>query len=130
MLPMPVRLIESHPYVEAASGRVALVRGPILYCAEQIDQAGLDLRDVRLVAGRGLEPQVEPGAGPLAGLARVSIEATVAPLDPGWDGRLYRTWRQTEQLGEQRVRLTLIPYYAWANRDPGRMMVWLRAGDG
>jgi len=125
--PMPVRLIEAYPYVEAASGRVAVMRGPILYCAEQVDHPGLDLRDVRLNEGAGTAPLVEPGARSLAGLPLLRVEATIASPDAGWDGRLYRTRRHPERLVEQRVRLTLVPYHAWANRDPGPMLVWLRA---
>ena len=45
-LPMDVRIVEAHPYVAENVGKVAVFRGPILYCAEQTDNPGIDPRDV------------------------------------------------------------------------------------
>ena len=48
-LPMPPRLMEAHPYVTDAAGRVALARGPLLYCVEAVDHPEIaDLRDLRI----------------------------------------------------------------------------------
>ena len=48
-LPMPVRMIEAHPFVEEARNQVAVVRGPIVYCLESIDlPANIRLLDVLL----------------------------------------------------------------------------------
>ena len=47
-LPMLVRRIECHPYVTENTGHIALMRGPLLYCAEQIDNPSVDLRDLIL----------------------------------------------------------------------------------
>ncbi|MEJ7815303.1 MAG: hypothetical protein WKF53_09010 [Rubrobacter sp.] len=47
-LPIPVRRVECHPYVTENTGRVALMRGPLLYCVEQADNLGVDLRDLVL----------------------------------------------------------------------------------
>ncbi len=125
--PMPVRLIEAHPHVGAADGRVAVMRGPILYCAEQTDNTAFDLRDARLIAD--VEIRVEQGDGPLAELPILRAEALVDTPDADWDGRLYRTRRTPSDVSVRRSALTLVPYFAWANREPGRMIVWVRVGE-
>ncbi len=126
-LPMPVRLIQAHPHVEFATGRIALMRGPVLYCAEQVDNPGIDLRDVQLTTSDTV--QVVSGAGTLSGLPLLQAEAMLHPPDRDWDGRLYRTVRPGEQPAERTTPLALVPYFAWANRDPGWMTVWLRASE-
>ena len=122
--PMPVRLIEAHPYVEAASSRVAVMRGPILYCAEQVDNPGFDPRDARLIADAAI--RVEEGGGPLTGLTILRADAMIDPPDSDWNRRLYRAWQSPSNPSARRSSLTLVPYFAWANRDPGRMSVWVR----
>src|SRR3712207_5880225 len=47
-LPMPVRVVQAHPYVTENTNQVALMRGPLLYCLEAIDHAGLDLCAITL----------------------------------------------------------------------------------
>ena len=125
-LPMPVRRIECHPYVAENRGRVALARGPILFCLEGIDHPEIDLRDLVLPAGPELSAAFRPdllnGVVTLGGNAQVA-----APADP-WSGRLYRAARgQAATQAARPVPLTAVPYYAWANREPGRLQVWLRA---
>ena len=125
-LPMPVRRVEAHPHVTENTGRVALMRGPLLYCVEQADNPEIDPRDLVLPAGEDFLdrffPELLGGVSVLEGRAR-----TDAP-DKEWDGRLYRTARTTAG-GENgnAVRITAVPYYAWANREPGAMQVWLWA---
>jgi DUF1680 family protein len=51
----------------------------------------------------------------------------VVPPDEEWAGRLYRSARpQSAVPAGQPVGLRAVPYYAWANREPGAMRVWLR----
>ena len=52
--------------------------------------------------------------------------ASAAPPDADWEGRLYREAEGVRQGDGEPVRLTAIPYFAWANREAGRMQVWLR----
>jgi DUF1680 family protein len=123
-LPMPVRRVECHPYVTENTGRVALMRGPLLYCAEQADNPGVDLRDLLL---ESKEPSVRFEPDLLGGVAVVQGEVRSAAPGEGWEDRLYRTVRPRE--GDKRTvatRVAAVPYYAWANRDPGAMRVWLR----
>ena len=122
--PMPVRRVECHPHVTENTGRVALMRGPLLYCAETIDNPGVDLRDLTL---NEAEPSAFFDPDLLGGVIVIQAEAKAATPDDGWDDRLYR--RARENQGEERTRatrVTAIPYYAWANREPGAMRIWLR----
>lgn len=125
-LPMPVRRVACHPYAAENVGRVALCRGPLLYCLEGVDHPGLDLRDLWLPLDAPLTAEDRPDL--LGGVVTLHGRALAAPPDAGWAGRLYRTARpQPAASRGQAVPMTAIPYYAWANRQPGPMQVWLRS---
>ena len=125
-LPMPVRRIECHPYVTENTGRVALVRGPLLYCAEQTDNPGVDLRDLALDDAR-FAARFDPEM--LGGIVVLQAEARSVAPDDGWEDRLYRTVHPREGGAQTHATpVTAVPYYAWANREPGAMRVWLRDG--
>jgi DUF1680 family protein len=125
-LPMPVRRVECHPYVAENTGRVALMRGPLLYCVEQADNRDVDLRDLIL---DGAEPTVRFDHDLLGGVVVAHARAKAAAPDAGWEDRLYRTahTRQEDTQGKD-TRVTAVPYYTWANREPGAMRVWLTDG--
>ena len=125
-LPMPVRRVESHPHVAENAGRVALMRGPLLYCVEQADNPGLDLRDLVLPAGEDFQVRFRPDL--LGGVSTLEGRAGTEPPDGEWDGRLYRTVRnRPNDHRDYATRITAVPYYVWANREPGAMRVWLRS---
>jgi DUF1680 family protein len=124
-LPMPVRRVEAHPYVAEDAGRVALMRGPILYCVEGTDNPGLDPRDLVLPAGTGLSWEARPDL--LGDVVVLTGEAEVSPPDEGWEGRLYRTVpARRPPAPAAKTTFTAVPYHAWANREAGPMRVWLR----
>ena len=126
-LPMPVRRIESHPYVAENAGRVALGRGPLLYCVEAVDNPGLDPRDIVLPAAGTADAAFRSDL--LGGLVVLTVEAVASPPGVGWANRLYRPTQETPNaLSERWVTATAIPYHAWANREAGPMLVWLKAG--
>jgi len=100
-LPMPVRRVQSHPSVAENIGKVALERGPLVYCVEGIDHEG---KALDLVLSEDSEVYVEFDSNLLNGL--VAIKGKVL---------------QNENLRE----LTAIPYYAWSHRGVGEMAVWL-----
>jgi DUF1680 family protein len=110
-LPMPVRRIVAGDRVEADRGKVAWQCGPIVYCLEWPDNPGLDLRKLRLSDTTPLEAEFAPDllGGVVAVKGRAIVEDTLE------DGR----------VGESATDITAIPYYAWANRGPGQMAVWL-----
>ncbi|MEJ2209590.1 MAG: glycoside hydrolase family 127 protein [Anaerolineae bacterium] len=130
-LPMPVRRVEAHPYVSENVGRLALMRGPLLYCLEGADHPGLDLRDLVLPGDESLTAGYD--AGLLGGVVALRGQARLAPPDAAWEagdgpGRLYRTAKpSTPDGGGETVPLTAIPYYAWANREAGALQVWIRS---
>ena len=125
-LPMPARRVEAHPYVAENAGRVALMRGPILYCVEGADNPDTDPRDVVLPDKATLRGERRPDLP--GGVVALVAEAETSPPDKGWANRLYRTAasrRGGNPTGT--TTLTAIPYHVWANREPGPMRVWLRA---
>jgi DUF1680 family protein len=124
-LPMPVRRVESHPYVVENAGRVALRRGPLLYCLEHIDNPAAALDDIELPDEASFRTDVRPDL--LGGVVALTADARVsAPADP-WSTTLYRTAEPAvKAVRHERVSLMAIPYHAWANREPRPMRVWLR----
>ena len=123
-LPMPVRRVECHPYVAENDGRVALMRGPILYCVEQADNPSVDLRDLIL---EDSDLHVHFDRDLLGGVVALEAGAEVAAPDDGWEDRLYRTsYPRGNEIRSGATPLTAVPLYAWANREPGAMCVWLK----
>lgn len=98
-LAMPVERIEAHPRVVANRGRVAIQRGPIVYCLEAVDN-GFDVRTAVLAQDPQFETEFRPDL--LGGVVVVKATAN--------DGR----------------RLIAVPYHLWDHRDPGPMVVWVR----
>lgn len=118
-LPLDVRLHTADERVDAVRGCVAVARGPLLYAAEQADQpAGVAVGDLRLDPGACFTGT----AGPLAAVRLLrTTGAAVAPPEPGDDP--YPRYPRRRPL--RPAELTLVPYFAWANRGPGAMRVWL-----
>jgi uncharacterized protein len=117
-LAMPIERMAAHPRVREDAGRIALQRGPIVYCLEETDN-GADLANVVIPADSPMSAVFERD---LFGGVCV-IHGTAHRRDThGWDGQLYRPQR------DDRVPFTFraIPYCFWANRQPGEMRVWIR----
>jgi DUF1680 family protein len=124
-LPVKTRLVESHPYVLENSGRVAVLRGPLLYCAEGVDNPGIDLSQATF------EAEVQPSERSLAvqdeHLVALTLPVKDTPVGKDWEGRLYRPVDAGGEVATAHpYPLTFIPYFAWANRDAGPMQVWMR----
>ena len=111
VLPMPVRRVMANDAVTADRGRVALQRGPIVYTAEWIDNPKGKVRNLMLPDHSKLTAEWHPEL--LKGVTVVKARAVA--LQTNASG----TVEQVEQ------DFTAIPYYAWANRGRGQMMVWL-----
>ncbi|TYP78923.1 hypothetical protein BCM02_10138 [Paenibacillus methanolicus] len=118
-LPMPVEKVRAHPKVRENAGRMALQRGPIVYCVEQADN-GENLRDLRIPADAEWAWRYDEKL--LDGVVLLTGEGLRSNEDDTSDNWLYRTAPNTYHP----VRMTAIPYYAWANREPGEMLVWLQ----
>ncbi len=114
---MPVMRVYSHPDVRQNTGCVALQRGPIVYCIEEPDQEA-PVHRIVLPRHAEITEQFEPEL--LGGVVILRGEALVIE-DDGWEGLLYRT----NEPRYKQCRLMAIPYYTWANRQPGEMKVWI-----
>jgi DUF1680 family protein len=122
-LPMQPRLTAANPRVDALRGSLALERGPIVYCLEDADQEpGVDLLDVRLCDDPA---PVSQWQGDLLG-GVVMVEARGAVVTQGdWEAALYRPAGAVPAATPREVPLRAVPYFAWANRGPGAMRVWV-----
>ena len=123
-LPMRIRRMAAHPRVTDSVGRVALVRGPLLYCIEEADNHRGDVRDIVLDNARDLHPAWRPDV--LGGCVTISGTAELAPPDAGWSGTLYRETGTGPEMARETVTMEAIPYHLWANRGRGPMTVWIR----
>ena len=117
--PMKVRKLTSHPYVTSNRGQIALQRGPIIYCLENADNT-VDVR--KLVFSPHTEWTPEHRADLLGGVTVLKSEAQVQNLEE-WQMQLYG--EDPPLFTSETVSVTAIPYYAWANRKPGAMRVWI-----
>jgi DUF1680 family protein len=111
VLPMPVRRVLGHDKVAATSGRVALERGPVVYCAEAVDNGG-GVFNLVLPDDADLEARTRPDL--LGGVAVLAGRALA--LQASDDGRSVVTKEQD---------FVAVPYHAWAHRGDGAMAVWL-----
>jgi len=98
-LSMPVELVAADPRVRANIGKRAIQRGPLVYCAEEIDNKNLES-----VIGEGTRFKTVPGTGILDGMTLI-------------------------ETGSGSEKLTFIPYFSWNNREPGKMKVWINTKD-
>lgn len=105
-LPMPVRLTQAHPRVDAVRGCRAIERGPVVYAVEQTDLAdGMAVDDIRLVDDIADRLHAEHRSDLLGGCVVVTGDATTTDGDTG--------------------QFLAVPYCLWANREVGPMRVWL-----
>jgi hypothetical protein len=119
-LPMPVRLIVADPRVEFARNQVAVMRGPIVYCMESTDlPKGVRFEDIRLPRDAKWETRREPKL--LRGVTVLETDAVALPGHTG-SGKLYQELKPAKP---RKVRIRLIPYYAWNNRGEPKMTVWI-----
>jgi DUF1680 family protein len=107
---MQPRVVVANEKVEADQGRIAIERGPIVYCAEWPDN-DFDVRSVMMSRTPSFEVVSKPDM--LYGICQLQGNAQALSYDNA--GRL--------KVAD--VNLTLIPYYAWAHRGSGNMTVWL-----
>jgi hypothetical protein len=121
-LPMPIQRIAANPNVKANHGLLAIQRGPVVYCLEQCDQRDpIAAIFLPLVASL----RVYPEGSRLGNLTVVNAVNGVAGVveHENWRGSLYRP--NTPNRSYHFKPIKAIPYYAWDNRQPGPMKVWL-----
>jgi DUF1680 family protein len=122
-LPMDVRYIESHPFVDENFRRIAISRGPLLYCLETADNPNVSLPEIRI--NLFVQPEVENMPDLLGGITQLCLFGKIRPIDKDWSDKLYR-WIRSEktQTKDQEIEVLSVPYFAWANREPGAMAIW------
>lgn len=118
-LPMDIRLVRAHPQVRANAGKVALVRGPLVYALEGIDHEGGPLAALVLDKSIPLAARFDPE---LLGGAVVIEGGALREQEDGWEDVLYSAASKSAVP----VPLRAIPYYLWGNRGEGEMTVWFR----
>lgn len=109
-LPMPARRVVAHASVAADRDRVALQRGPVVFAAEGPDNGGR-IFDFFLPDGAALSAEFRPDL--LNGVMVITGDAVEVSKNPA--GKAVETRRP----------FLAVPYYAWANRGRGQMLVWL-----
>jgi hypothetical protein len=116
---MPVERVYANQRSKELRGRVALQRGPVVYCLETCDNATNDLDKLLLPKDGKIEAKFEAGllGGVVALSGKAFLEESAKDNSP-----LYTT--KTPKGRE--VDFKAVPYYAWDNREPGSVIVWLR----
>ena len=114
-LSMPVRVNVCNEKVEANRDRIAISKGPIIFCAEGVDNRGsverffvnVDTQETRLSKQQSIVHRISTGE--LKGLPQISIPTT----------------ELIEKEKTKPTMLKMIPYFAWSNRDRSSMITWL-----
>lgn len=119
-LDMPVQLVEANPLVREDLGKVAVTRGPLVYCLEETDN-GKNLSGIYLEEDADFTIKEEPEL--LKGIVTIETQGKKVS-QKGWNGEtLYRTYQGKNY---DPCSLKFIPYYAWTNRGVGEMTVWVK----
>ncbi|RFS20722.1 glycoside hydrolase family 127 protein [Chitinophaga silvatica] len=110
-LPMEVRKVAAIDKIKENKNRIALQRGPLVYCLEHIDNNG-QVKNIIVPEQTAFKAEMNPGL--LNGV--VTLKATVPVVKLAADGESITTEKQT---------VTAIPYFSWANRGQGEMEIWI-----
>ena len=107
--------MEASARVSADTGKLALMRGPFVYCAEEADNGG------SLAALR-----VRADADAVEGSLRIGRTEVQTLTVPGYREEEGKTLYRLAGTGERtETEIRLIPYFAWANRGENEMRVWI-----
>ncbi|MCC8179462.1 MAG: glycoside hydrolase family 127 protein [Planctomycetes bacterium] len=116
-IPLQPRLLWPHPEIRQDADRVALARGPLIYCLESADN-DFSLNRIRIDPDAEFASEFKPDL--LGGMTVIRGQARLAD-SADWGKTLYRE----QQPNMIETSFTAIPYFAWDNRAPGEMLVWL-----
>lgn len=117
-LDMPATFIQAHPNVRADAGKVAIYRGPLVYCLEEVDN-GNNLSALSVDTTAPLEILE---AGELLSGMQVICGKGTRDIESDWEGTLYKPYVEKKQA----ITFKAVPYALWGNRKAGEMSVWLR----
>ncbi len=120
---LTTHLLKANPAVADDRGRVAFQRGPVVFCMEHLDQPDQgedkDLTRYRVNIAANTTSQFDPHL--LNGVMVLEHPGYIGSAHPN----LYYSSATAEKPQESPTTVKLIPYYAWANRDPAAMQVWI-----
>ena len=123
VLPMAAQVLTPDARIDAVRGTVAIQRGPLVYCAESLEGPDqVDLDTFRLDPNTPPVPTTATGPSDAAVTLHVTGHATTPEPDRTWP---YTPTPTSGTTTEDPVHLTLVPYYAWSNRGPSTMRVFL-----
>ena len=114
-MPVEVKVLECNPRVADLAGRAAVMRGPLVFCAEGNDNGDRPLRDIRISRENGFAEEMGTVAD-----SKVLVLKTKAYVRQDTD-ELYLE----APIREDEIELKMIPYFAWANRGVTEMTTWL-----
>jgi DUF1680 family protein len=123
-LAMPVQAVWAHPAVRQMQGRIALQRGPLVYCLEGVDNAVNNLDRIALDPTQLDQFTVEHHPDLLGGVTVLRGIGQVID-DADWNGHIL--YRYSEPTAAKTIAVTAIPYPVWDNRQAGEMRVWFRS---
>lgn len=112
-LPMEVRTVVANENIKADIGKVAIQRGPLIYCAEWVDNNG---KTSNLIVPSNTKFDTEFKPGLLNGVMILKAEVPAVKISTNGDA-----------ISTSRQLFTAIPYYSWAHRGKGEMTVWFPA---
>ncbi len=121
-LPLQAELIAANPQIRANAGKAAIQRGPLVYCLEEADNCS-PLASLSLSTESILSERFE--ADLLGGAVIVEADGYARDDTAAWShGKPYQPLQSLR--GQKQLRLKMIPYYLWGNRQQGEMSVWIR----
>ncbi len=123
-LPMQPEFIAANPRVSDDAGKVAIQRGPLVYCMEGLDQKVDALPDISIVADPAKLRATAFEPDKLGGIVEVKAEGVVGSR-PSAQEPLYFPLANRRRQSGRKAELTLIPYYAFSNRETTAMEVWV-----
>ena len=118
-LPLEARVMMAADQVREDIGKVAVMRGPLVYCLEQADNGRL-LQQLYLDGEAGFAEQREEILG---GVVTLRAKGSRMTNPPQTGETLYMVYQPRVRKEQE---LKLIPYYTWANRGLGEMLVWMK----
>lgn len=118
---MEPKFVVANPYIESDGGRMAITRGPIVYCFEGIDQgSSIKVSDIKISQASELHEEWDQDM--LGGIIKIAVDGN-AYDNASWESALYKYFDDVPVAAEKREFIA-IPYYAWANRQASSMCVW------
>jgi DUF1680 family protein len=117
-LPMPPRAVRANPLVRADAGKAAVLRGPVVFCMEEIDN-GANLSALSINADAATFT-TEPDDSLMPGAVRINAPGFRDTTDAA------SLYMDNAAIRREPARLSFIPYSLWANRGKGEMQVWTR----